>query len=86
MKRSKWKSPYNTIQLLKLTTKYIPIKTYSRSSTILAFLFHKNLLIHNGKKFILVNVLPEMEFHKIGEFAQTRATFKFTKKDKKKKK
>lgn len=85
MKRSKWKSPFNNISLLKLTKKYIPIKTYSRSSTILSYLIHKNLVIYTGRKNIIVNVLPEMLFHKVGEFAYTRATFKFTKKDKKKK-
>jgi len=85
MSRSIWKGPYFDVNLLSLQTKKIPIKTYSRSSMILPILLNKILLIHNGKKFIQVLVTPEMIGHKIGEFALTRAFFRFTKKDKKKK-
>jgi ribosomal protein S19 len=86
MTRSTWKCKYNVLEKIKLYQQYLPIATYARSSTILPFLFNKKLLIHNGKKFVLIVIQPEMFLHKIGEFAQTRATFQYKSKKKKKKK
>ena len=86
MTRSTWKCQYNTLNQISLYQQYLPIATFARSSMILPFLYKKNLLIHNGKKFLLTTMQPEMALHKLGEFSQTRATFKHKrKKDKKKK-
>lgn len=56
--------------------KSIPIKTYSRRSTITGDFVGGVFLVHNGKTFIAVNVTEEMIGHKLGEFSLTR---RFTK-------
>ena len=52
--------------------KSIPIKTYSRRSTITGDFVGGVFLVHNGKTFVAVNVTEEMIGHKLGEFAPTR--------------
>lgn len=56
--------------------KRIPIKTYSRRSTIIGDFVGGIFLVHNGKTFVSVSVVEEMIGHKFGEFALTR---RFTK-------
>lgn len=85
MSRSKWKCPYSFINFISLKTKKLEIHTYNRSSIILPSLINKTLEIHNGKKFIPITITKDMVAHKLGEFAPTRAIFKYTKKNKKKK-
>lgn len=85
MSRSKWKCPYSFINFISLKTKKLAIQTYNRSSIIVTSLINKTIEIHNGKKFIPLIITKEMLSHKLGEFAPTRAVFKFTKKNKKKK-
>lgn len=49
-----------------------PIKTWSRSSTILPEMIGLTFQVHNGKDFIDVKVQESMVGHKLGEFAPTR--------------
>ena len=48
------------------------IKTWSRRSTVTPEMVGHTMAVHNGKKFIPVNVTEEMVGHKLGEFAPTR--------------
>lgn len=78
MARSVWKGPYIHPSLLKKVEKASesgdkkPIKTWSRSSTILPQMVDLTFAVHNGNKFIPVLVTEEMIGHKLGEFAPTR--------------
>ena len=56
----------------KLDPKKIPIKTWSRKSTIIPDFVGASFLIYNGKKFIPITVSEDMVGHKLGEFAPTR--------------
>jgi small subunit ribosomal protein S19 len=53
----------------------IPIKTWSRRSTVTPDFVGHNFNVHNGRKFIAVFVTENMVGHRLGEFAHTR-TFK----------
>lgn len=48
------------------------IKTHCRDIIILPAMVDLNLRVHNGKEFVVVNILPEMLGHYLGEFAGTR--------------
>ena len=81
MARAVWKGPFVEESLMKKVDKYkddpkkIPIKTWSRKSTILPDFVGVSFQIYNGKKFIPITVSEDMVGHKLGEFAPTR-TFK----------
>ena len=81
MARAVWKGPFVEESLMKKVDKYktdpkkIPIKTWSRKSTILPDFVGVSFLIYNGKKFIPITISEDMVGHKLGEFAPTR-TFK----------
>jgi small subunit ribosomal protein S19 len=49
-----------------------PIRTWSRSSTILPEFVSHTFLVHNGKSFNKVFVVEDLVGHKLGEFAPTR--------------
>lgn len=49
-----------------------PIKTWSRSSTIIPDFVGLNFEVHNGKEFIALHVTENMVGHKLGEFSPTR--------------
>lgn len=78
MPRSVWKGPFIHPSLLQKVKKARdendrkPIKTWSRSSTILPMMEGLTIAVHNGNKFIPVVVVAEMVGHKLGEFAPTR--------------
>ena len=78
MARAIWKGPFVEESLMKKVDKYktnpkkIPIKTWSRKSTILPDFVGVSFLIYNGKKFIPITVSEDMVGHKLGEFAPTR--------------
>ena len=59
------------------------IKTWSRRSTILPEFVGINFAVHNGKRFIPVNVTEDMVGHKLGEFSPTRTFNGHTAGDKK---
>ena len=89
MSRSVWKGPFvdpsllKKVENLKSQTKPMPIKTWSRKSTIIPDFVGLSFLIHNGKKFIPITVSEDMVGHKLGEFAPTRQFFGHTPADKK---
>ena len=78
MSRSVWKGPFVDLYLLKKAetaqeaSKAAPIKTWSRSSTILPQFVGLTFSVYNGHKFIPVSVNEDMVGHKLGEFAPTR--------------
>jgi small subunit ribosomal protein S19 len=78
MARSVWKGPFveeslmNKVDKYKSDPKKIPIKTWSRKSTIIPDFVGVSFLIYNGKKFIPITVSEDMVGHKLGEFAPTR--------------
>lgn len=55
-------------------------KILSRSSIILDCHIGKNIYIHNGKKFNLLNVTSRMKGYRFGEFCLTRKSFSHKKK------
>ena len=81
MARAVWKGPFVEESLIKKVEKQktdpkkLPIKTWSRKSTIIPEFVGVSFLIYNGKKFIPVTISEDMVGHKLGEFAPTR-TFK----------
>tara|TARA_B100001173_G_scaffold271197_1_gene249019 strand:- start:300 stop:602 length:303 start_codon:yes stop_codon:yes gene_type:complete len=89
MSRSVWKGPFVEESLIKKVEKQktdpkkIPIKTWSRKSTIIPEFVGVSFLIYNGKKFIPLTVSEDMVGHKLGEFAPTRTFFGHTPADKK---
>ena len=91
MTRSVWKGPFVDSHLLKkvkasaVSSRNNVIKTWSRRSTILPEFVGLSFSVHNGKRFIPVNVSEDMVGHKLGEFSPTR-TFHGHTADKKTKK
>ena len=89
MARSIWKGPFVDGYLLKKvqeatkTGSRTAIKTWSRRSTILPEFVGVNFAVHNGKRFIPVNVTEDMVGHKLGEFSPTRTFNGHTAGDKK---
>ena len=89
MTRGVWKGPFvhpsllKKIDKLKDQTKKMPIKTWSRNSTIIPEFVGHSFLIHNGKSFIPITVSEEMVGHKLGEFSPTRKFSGHTPADKK---
>jgi small subunit ribosomal protein S19 len=89
MARSVWKGPFVDPSLLKKVEKLksqanpMPIKTWSRKSTIIPEFIGISFLIYNGKKFIPIKISEEMVGHKLGEFSPTRQFHGHTPADKK---
>ena len=89
MTRGVWKGPFvhpsllKKIDKLKDQTKKMPIKTWSRNSSIIPEFVGHSFLIHNGKSFIPITVSEEMVGHKLGEFSPTRKFSGHTPADKK---
>jgi small subunit ribosomal protein S19 len=81
MSRSAKKGPFVAEYLLKKVNELNarraknPIKTWSRSSTIVPDFVGHTFEVHNGKEFKRVFVTEDMVGHKLGEFSLTR-TFK----------
>ncbi len=89
MSRSVWKGPFvdpsllKKVEKLKSQSRPLPIKTWSRKSTIIPEFIGVSFLIYNGKKFIPIKISEEMVGHKLGEFAPTRTFNGHTPADKK---
>ena len=89
MSRAIWKGPFVDPNLIKKVEKMkdqsnkLPIKTWSRKSTIIPEFVGHSFLIHNGKKFIPIKISEEMVGHKLGEFSPTRQFSGHTPADKK---
>jgi len=76
--RSTKKGPHVDPKLMKKVEKQNesgssdPIQTWSRSCTIVPEFIGHVFMVHNGKKFIKVQVRDDMVGHKLGEFSPTR--------------
>jgi len=81
MARSVWKGPFIDGYLLKKADtsresgRYEVIRTWSRRSTILPQFVGLTFGVHNGHKFVPVQVNEQMVGHKFGEFAPTRTYY-----------
>ncbi|MCR4318627.1 MAG: 30S ribosomal protein S19 [Planctomycetes bacterium] len=88
MSRSSKKGPFVDAKLMKKLSRQEeegsnePIKTWSRSSTIIPEFVGRTFLVHNGRYHIKVYVTEDLVGHKLGEFAPTR-TYRGHGKDKK---
>jgi small subunit ribosomal protein S19 len=49
-----------------------PIRTHCRDMIILPEMVGVKMAVHNGKDFVVFEILPEMIGHRLGEFSQTR--------------
>ena len=89
MSRSVWKGPFvdpkliQKVEKAKKESSKVPIKTWSRKSTIIPDFIGQSFLIYNGKKFIPIKISEEMVGHKLGEFSPTRTFNGHTPADKK---
>lgn len=78
MSRSIWKGPFVDGYLIKKVRKVMEsgrsemIQTWSRRSTIIPEFVGFTFAVHNGNKFIPVNVTEDMVGKKLGEFSPTR--------------
>ncbi len=76
MSRSLKKGAFTDPKLLKKVQKRKPedgpIKTWSRSSTIIPEMLGYTFAVHNGRVHIEVVVREDMIGHKLGEFVPTR--------------
>ena len=81
MARADWKGPFveerlmKKVDIYKIDSKKIPIKTWSRKSTIIPDFVGVSFLIYNGKKFIPITISEDMVGHKFGEFSPTRTYY-----------
>ncbi len=78
MSRSTKKGPFVADYILKKVNELnakrskAPIKTWSRSTTIIPDFVGHTFEVHNGKEFKRVFVTEDMVGHKLGEFSFTR--------------
>jgi len=75
MSRSLKKGPhvdYRLLSKVEKSSKRDPIKTWSRSCTIVPEFVGQTFLVHNGNRFLKVFVTEDMVGHKLGEFSPTR--------------
>ena len=78
MARSVWKGPFvdgyliKKVEKIRESNKTEIIKTWSRRSTVIPDFVGQTFAVHNGNKFIPVNVTEEMVGRKLGEFSPTR--------------
>ena len=78
MSRSLKKGPFVEEKLLKKVENARksgsrqPIKTWSRSSTVIPDFVGFTIAVHDGRKHIPIFVTENMVGHKLGEFALTR--------------
>jgi len=52
------------------------IKTHLRDIVIIPKMIDYDILIHNGKQFLPIKIIPEMLGHRLGEFSLTRQKVK----------
>ncbi len=71
LKKGPWVDP-NVLKKVLAGKRGDTIKTWSRDCTITPEMVGFNFDVHNGIKFIRVNVTENMVGHKLGEFAFTR--------------
>ncbi len=80
MSRSSKKGPFVDLKLLakveaqKQSGQRAPIKTWSRSCTVVPDFIGHTFAVHNGRAFQQVLITDNMVGHKLGEFSLTRKT------------
>lgn len=100
--RSRWKNSYLSVALYRAVVYLSGDKNSvtkqnmfsiekrqslsSRSTSILPFLLHKILWVHDGRKYRSVYITPSMFGHKLGSFITTRVRCVYKRKKKKKNK
>lgn len=77
MPRSLKKGPFVNERLLQKVRSLAadsrgPLRTWSRSSTIIPDMVGVTFEVHNGRGFTTVKVVEDMVGHRLGEFAPTR--------------
>jgi small subunit ribosomal protein S19 len=78
MSRSQKKGPfvsdklYRKVERMGSSKSKEPIKTWSRSCTIIPEFVGHTFLVHNGRQHLKVFITEDMVGHKLGEFALTR--------------
>ncbi len=63
---------YRRVEMLNESGKRSPMKTWSRSCTIVPEFVGHTFQVHNGRAFLDVYVTEDMVGHKLGEFSLTR--------------
>ncbi len=63
---------YRRVEMLNESGKRSPLKTWSRSCTIVPEFVGHTFQVHNGRAFLDVYVTEDMVGHKLGEFSITR--------------
>jgi len=78
MGRSLKKGPFISVKLLKkidklnAENKKVPVRTWSRASTIFPQMVGHTIAVHDGRRHVPIYVTENMVGHKLGEFAPTR--------------
>lgn len=78
MPRSIKKGPFvapdliKKIERMRNTGQKQPIKTWSRSSTVIPDFVGYTIAVHDGRKHVPVFITENMVGHKLGEFAPSR--------------
>lgn len=78
MSRSTKKGPFVDAKLLKKVMaqkesgKIEPIQTWARACVIVPEFINHAFAVHNGNRFIKVQIREDMVGHRLGEFAPTR--------------
>jgi small subunit ribosomal protein S19 len=88
MTRSLWKYPHTSPKLeqLALHNKFkSALKTYERSATITLELIGAAIKVHNGNRFVTLNVTENHVGFKLGQFALTKKSVRHKNKKKKNK-
>jgi small subunit ribosomal protein S19 len=49
-----------------------PLRTHLRDMIVLPEMVGMKFAVHNGKEFVVVEIVPEMIGHRLGEFSSTR--------------
>lgn len=62
--------------LLRIRKNKKNIETHCRNMIILPEMVNKTIKVYNGKEFMIVNIVPQMIGHYLGEFAMTRKPVK----------
>ena len=79
MSRSQKKGPFVDEKLFRKVQKQTaegskePIKTWSRSCTVVPEFVGYTFMVHNGRQHMKVFITEDMVGHKLGEFAATRS-------------
>lgn len=78
MSRSQKKGPFvdeklfRRVKAMEVDGRKEPIKTWSRSCTVIPEFVGHTFMVHNGKQHVKVFITEDMVGHKLGEFAPTR--------------